>query len=46
MNILFRPAVNVAALFNGMTVAAESKDFMVRQATTNILKSILGGKNL
>ena len=41
-----KPAVNVAAPFIGMAVSAETKNPKVGQATTNILKSISGGKNL
>ena len=39
-----KPAVNVAAPFIGMAVGAKTKNRKVAQATTNILKSISGGK--
>ena len=45
-NKFLKPAVNVAALFIGMAVSAESKNPEVGQATTNILTSISGGKIL
>ena len=45
-NKFLRPAVNIAAPFIGMTVSAKTKNPKVRQATTNILKSLSGGKNL
>ena len=41
-----KPAVNVAAPFIGMAVSAKTKTPKVGQATTNILKSISGGKIL
>ena len=41
-----KPAVNVAAPFIGMAVSAKTKNPKVGQATTKILKSILGGKIL
>ena len=41
-----KPAVNVAAPFIGMAVSAKTKNPKVGQATTNILKSISGGKIL
>ena len=41
-----KPAVNVAAPFIGMALSAKTKNPKVRQATTNILKSISGGKIL
>ena len=37
-----KPAVNVAAPFNGMAVGAKTKQPKVAQATTNNLKSISG----
>ena len=40
------PAVNVAAPFIGMVVNDKTKYLKVGQATTNILKSISGGKRL
>ena len=45
-NKFLKPAVNVAALFMGMAVSAKTKNPKVGQATTNILKSISGGKYL
>ena len=45
-NIYLKPAVNVAAPFIGMAVGAKTKNPKVGQATTNILKSISGGKFL
>ena len=39
-------AVNVAAPFIGMAVAAKIKNPQIGQATTNILKSVSGGKIL
>ena len=45
-NKFLRPAVNVAAPFIGMAVSAKTKNPKVGQATTNILKSISGGKIL
>ena len=42
----FKPAVNVAAPFIGMAVSAKTKNPRAGQATTNILKNILGGKIL
>ena len=41
-----KPAVNVAAPFIGMAVAAKTKNPKVASARTNILKSISGGKIL
>ena len=41
-----KPAFNVAAPFIGMAVSAKTKNSNVGQATTNILKSISGGKIL
>ena len=45
-NKFLKPAVNVAALFIGMVVSAKTKNPKVGQATTNILRSISGGKVL
>ena len=45
-NKFSKPAVNVAVPFIGMAVSAKTKNPKVGQATTNILKSISGGKNL
>ena len=45
-NKLPKPAVNVAAPFIGMAVGAKTKNPKVAAATTNILKSITGGKTL
>ena len=45
-NKFLKPAINVAAPFIGMVVSAKTKSPKVRQATTNILKSISGGKIL
>ena len=41
-----KPAINATAPFIGMTVSAKTKNPKVGQATTNILKSISGGKIL
>ena len=45
-NKFLKPAVNVAAPFIGMAVGARAKNPKVAAATTNILKSISGGKIL
>ena len=45
-NKFLKPDVNVAAPFIGMAVSAKTKNPKVGQATTNILKSISGGKIL
>ena len=45
-NKFLKPAVNVAAPFIGMAVGAKTKNPKVAAATTNILKSISGGKIL
>ena len=45
-NKFLKPAVNVAAPFIGMAVGAKTKNPKVAAATTNILKSSSGGKNL
>ena len=42
-NKFFKPAINATAPFIGMEVSAKTKNPKVRQATTNILKSISGG---
>ena len=41
-----KPGVNLAAPYIGMAVSAKTKNPEVGQATTNILKSISGGKIL
>ena len=45
-NKYLKPSVNVAAPFIGMALSAKTKNPRVGQATTNILKSISGGKIL
>ena len=45
-NKFLKPAVNAAAPFIGMAISAKTKNPKVGQATTNILKSISGGKIL
>ena len=45
-NKFLKPAVNIASPFIGMAVSAKTKNPKVGQATTNILKSISGGKIL
>ena len=45
-NCFLKPAVNAAAPVIGMAVAAKSKNPKAGQATTQILKSISGGKIL
>ena len=45
-NKFSKPAVNVAAPSIGMAVGANTKNHKIAQATTNILKSISGGKTL
>ena len=45
-NKFLKPAVNVAAPFIGMAVGAKTRNPKVAAATTNILKSISGGKIL
>jgi len=45
-NKILKPVVNVAAPFIGMAVSSKSKNPKVGAATTNILKSISGGKIL
>ena len=41
-----KPAINASAPFIGIAVGAKTKNPKVAAATTNILKSISGGKNL
>ena len=41
---ILEPAINATAPFIGMAVSAQTKNPKVGQATTNILKSISGGK--
>ena len=41
-----KPAINATAPFIGMAVSAKTKNPKVGQATTNISKSISGGKTL
>ena len=45
-NKFLKPAINATAPFIGMAVSAKTKNPKVGQATTNILKSISGGKVL
>ena len=45
-NKFLNPAINASAPFIGMAVGAKTKNPKVAQATTNILKSITGGKIL
>ena len=45
-NKLVKPAIIATALFISMAVNAKTKNPKVGQATTNILKSISGGKVL
>ena len=45
-NKFLKPAVNIAAPFIGMAVGAKTENPKVAAATTNILKSISGGKIL
>ena len=45
-NKFLKPAVKASAPFIGMAVSAKTKHPKVGQATTIILKSISGGKNL
>ena len=45
-NKFLKPAVNVAAPYIGVPVSAKTKNPKVGQATTNISKSISGGKIL
>ena len=46
LNKFLKPAINATAPFIGMAVSAKTKNPKVGQATTNILKSISGGKIL
>ena len=43
-NKFLKPAIIATALFIGMAVSAKTKNPKIGQATTNILKSISGGK--
>ena len=43
-NNFLKPAINATAPLIGMVVSAKTKNPKVGQATTNILKSISGGK--
>ena len=45
-NKILKPAINASAPFIGMAVSAMTKNPKVGQATTNILKSLSGGKIL
>ena len=45
-NIFLKPALNMASPYIGMVVSAKTKNPKIVQATTNILKSISGGKIL
>ena len=45
-NKFLKPAINATAPFIGMAVSARTKNPKVGQPTTNILKSISGGKIL
>ena len=45
-NKFLKPAINATAPFIGMAVSAKTENPKVGQATTNILKSIIGGKIL
>ena len=45
-NKFLKPAINATAPFIGMAVTAKTKNPKIGQATTNILKSISGGKIL
>ena len=46
LNKFLKPAINATAPFIGMAVSAKTRNPKVGQATTNILKSISGGKIL
>ena len=46
LNECLKPAVNVAASFIGMAVSAKTRNTKVGQATTNLIKSLSGGKML
>ena len=41
-----KPALNIASPYIGMAVSAKTKNPQIVQATTNILKSISGGRVL
>ena len=43
---VLKPALNMASPYIGMAVSAKTKNPKIGQATTNILKSIKGGKYL
>ena len=45
-NKFLKPAINATAPFIGMAVSAKTKNPKVGQGTTNVLKSISGGKIL
>ena len=45
-NKFLKPAINATAPFIGMAVSAKTKNPKVGAATTNILKSVSGGKIL
>ena len=45
-NKFLKPAINATAPFLGLAVSAKTEKPKVGQATTNILKSISGGKIL
>ena len=45
-NKFLKPAINATAPFTGMAVSAKTKNPIVGAATTNILKSISGGRVL
>ena len=45
-NNFLKPALNIASPYNGMAVGAKTRNPKIAQATTNILKSISGGKIL
>ena len=45
-NKFLKPALNMASPYIGMAVSARTKNPKIGQATTNILKSISGGKIL
>ena len=45
-DIFLKPVLNIASPYIGMAVSAKTKNPKVGQATTNILKSISGGKIL
>ena len=45
-NKIRKPAINASASFIGLAVGAKSKNLKLAAATTNILKSIPGGKIL